>query len=236
MNTSIRRALRMATGAVVATGLMVLGAGAASAHVTVSPSSAAAGSYTVLAFSVPHGCDGSPTTKVTVKIPEQVPSVTPTVNSNWTIEKKMVNLSKPIDDGHGGKLTERVDQVVYTAKTPLPADMRDVFELSVKLPETVGKTLTFPTVQTCEKGETAWIETAPEGQPEPDHPAPAITLTAATDGHDDTTGNASDAQAANSRGAESSTGTKVVAWVALGVAVLGLALGAVALRRRPSNS
>ena len=52
----------------------------ASAHVTVDPSTTAAGSYTVLTIAVPHGCEESSTTKVAIKIPEQILSVTPTRN------------------------------------------------------------------------------------------------------------------------------------------------------------
>ena len=35
----------------------------AGAHVTATPSTAAAGAYTVVTFSVGHGCEGSPTTE-----------------------------------------------------------------------------------------------------------------------------------------------------------------------------
>ena len=57
---------------------------AASAHVSVTPSDTAAGSYTVLSFAVGHGCDGSPTTKLSFDIPEEIVAVTPTVSPNWT--------------------------------------------------------------------------------------------------------------------------------------------------------
>ena len=48
----------------------------ASAHVSATPSSAAAGASTVVTFSVPHGCEGSPTTKIEIQVPESVLSVT----------------------------------------------------------------------------------------------------------------------------------------------------------------
>ena len=65
---------------------------AASAHVSASASSTAAGSYSIVTFSVPHGCDGSPTTAIEIDIPETILSVTPTVNPNWTITKNLVPL------------------------------------------------------------------------------------------------------------------------------------------------
>lgn len=59
-------------GAVV---LTLFGATAASAHVSVSSNTAEAGSYAILTFSVPHGCDGSATTKIAIQIPDGINSV-----------------------------------------------------------------------------------------------------------------------------------------------------------------
>lgn len=168
----------MVTAGVAA--LSLTGALAASAHVTVSADTTAAGSYALLTFGVPHGCDGSATTKVAIKVPDQVNAVTPTVNPNWDVQKVLVPLTPPVTDSHGNQVTERVDQVVYTAKTPLPADLRDALVLSLQIPVVAGQTLTFPIVQTCEVGETAWIEQQGQGQPEPAHPAPSIEVTSAS--------------------------------------------------------
>lgn len=179
----IRRFTLPAVGAATAAlGLVALTAGTASAHVSVTPDTTAAGGYAVLTFSVPHGCEGSPTTKVAIAMPEDVPQVTPTVNPNWTVEKVQAKLDPPIKDAHGNEVTERVSQVVYTAKTPLADGYRDTLALSLQLPEKEGETLTFPVVQTCEKGSTNWNETAAEGQDPEElaHPAPSVTITAAS--------------------------------------------------------
>lgn len=222
MTTSLlRRAARAVFLTTATAGLLVLGTGIASAHVTIDASTTAAGAYSLLTLSVPHGCDGSATTSVAIKMPESITSVTPTVNPGWTIDVQMVNLADPVDDGHGGQITERPDQVVYTALTPLPDDRRDAFELSVKLPDLPGETLAFPAVQTCEQGEAAWIETAQDGQDEPAHPAPQIVITdAAAGGH-----------GAPEAGTES--GPSTVSWVALGAGVLALLVASGALIRRP---
>lgn len=158
---------------------------AASAHVSIQEGEQPAGSYGLLTFSVPHGCDGSPTTKVRIQIPEATPQVTPTENANWTVEKVMTPLADPVDAGHGATLTERVSEVVYTARTPLLDGYRDAFELSLKLPDTPGETLRFPVLQTCEQGETLWGDIPSAGQAEDDLelPAPSVALVAA-----DTTG------------------------------------------------
>lgn len=168
-----------------ALGLVVLSAPAASAHVTVTPTETAAGAYTVLTFSVGHGCDGSPTTTIAIQIPEGINSVSATRQPFYDVEKVIEPLDPPVTGSHGEEITERVDQVVYTATTPLPDGQRDTFELSVQLPEdAAGETLTFPSIQTCEQGETAWTEVAAEGAEEPEHPAPAFEVTEATgDGH-----------------------------------------------------
>ena len=110
------------------------------------------------------------------------PAVTPTVNPNWDVEKVMEELDEPIEAGHGEQITERVAEVVYTAKTPLPDGYRDAFVLSLQVPEDpAGETLYFPTIQTCEEGETAWIEIPEAGQDseELEVPAPSIEVVAA---------------------------------------------------------
>jgi uncharacterized protein YcnI len=234
--------------AVVVAGVCALslgGALAASAHVSGSPNTTAAGSYALLTFGVPHGCAGSSTTKVAIKIPEQINAVTPTVNPNWDVQKVMVPLSPAVTDSHGNQVTERVDQVVYTAKAPLPDGYRDAFVLSLKVPDVAGETLSFPTIQTCEVGETAWIEPTVEGQDEPDHPAPAFEVTAAAGGDDHGAAATTAAAAAISPAAAPTSSAEVAAtastsessstsWVAVAglvAGVLGLVVGGVALAR-----
>jgi uncharacterized protein YcnI len=219
----------MAAG--VAAAIVALTAAPAAAHVTVTPSTTVAGSYTVLTVSVPHGCDGSGTTKVAIQIPKEINAVTPTVNPGWTVEKVMAELKPAVKDSHGNEITKRVDQVVYTAKSPLAGDLRDAFELSLKLPDAVGVNLIFPAIQTCEVGQTAWTEVAAEGQKADDleHPAPGFKTTdkvaaAAPVANTSTTNSAS----------EDSSSSSAVAWVALAVGVLGLLVGGFALiRPRP---
>ena len=222
------------------TAVTALGAGAllalaapvtAQAHVTVTPGSTAAGAYTVLTFSSAHGCEGSPTTAFTVDIPEGVMSVAPTVKPGWTVEKIMVELDEPIDDGHGNEITERVGQVVYTAGTPLADGYRDTLEIQLRLPDDAdGERLEFPVLQTCEVGETAWNESPAADGSEPEHPAPAIEVTEAEgagDGHGDAADPAGHEASAADVAAETtaaSEGGDVIARV-LGIA--GLAVGVV---------
>lgn len=149
---------------------------AASAHVGASSDSTAPGGRAVVTFSVPHGCEGSPTRVVTIDIPEEIPTVTPTIHPLWTVEKVMVPLDEPIETEYE-TLTERVGQIVYTAiDAPLQDGYRDTFELQLTLPEgEAGERIEFPTTQTCEVGTATWAG----------EDAPSVTLTdaAAEDGH-----------------------------------------------------
>lgn len=237
---SLHRSSARALALTAATGLtLVVSATTAQAHVTLSATSTAAGSYTILTLSVPHGCDGSATTRVAVQVPESIVRVTPTRNPLYTVAVTKKKLAQPITDSHGNQITERDDTVVYTAKTPLPDGQRDAFELSVQLPDQPGATLAFPAVQTCEKGETAWTEVATAGQDADslEHPAPSLTITAAVgDGHAAPSGapSSSPSPVAVAAGATGS-GDNLLGAFGLGAGVLGLIAGGTALvqvRRR----
>jgi uncharacterized protein YcnI len=211
----------------LALGAVVLGLAApAGAHVTITASTTAAGAFTVLTVSVPHGCDGSATTEVTVQIPEGINAVTPTRNALWEVEKQTEQLDPPVTDAHGNEISERVATVTYTARTPLPDGYRDAFELSLQLPDAEGTTLVFPAIQTCQEGESAWIEVPEEGQSadELELPAPSVTITAAE----------GDAPASEETDAAPESGSDLGAW-GLAAGILGVLVGAFAVvqaRRR----
>lgn len=223
MNRTTARLLVVPASAGVA--LLALAA-PASAHVTITPGTTAAGSYTVLTVSVPHGCEGSATTKVAIRVPEELLSVTPTRNPLWEVTKTKQKLAAIVKDAHGNEVTERDAVVTYTARSPLPDGYRDAFELSVKLPDKVGETLVFPTVQTCEKGQTAWTEVAADGDAEElEHPAPLVTTTAAEPGESVPEAEDKDDEDSDTLGP-----------LGLGAGVLGLVAGVAALvlvRRKP---
>ena len=232
---------RLAVGGAATLGVaaaLVLGtAVSASAHVSATATSTAANSYTTVTFSVPHGCDGSPTTKLQFHVPESVIEVTPTVNPNWTITKATEPYTAPSAsagaEDEADAAAERVTSVTYTAKTPLPADERDTFSLSFALPDgKAGDTVAMPVTQTCEKGSTEWDQAQKAGEAEPEHPAPAVTLTTAvqTTGDDDGDADAAAAEptaaATSTAAASTSTDPDLVGrFLGLG----GLLLGAVAL-------
>lgn len=234
-----RMTARGAVSLTLSLGVLALTAAPAGAHVGITPSTTAAGAYAVLDVSVPHGCEGSPTTEVKIQIPDEINAVTPTRNALWEVEKQVVKLAEPLTDGHGNQVTERVASVTYRTDAPLPDGYRDVFELSLQLPQAEGDTLVFPIVQTCERGESAWIEVAADGQDEADLelPAPTIVLSAAEGGghHDEAAADISTAAASTDGESDTSDGTDALVLGALGVGVLGAVLGGAALvlqRRR----
>lgn len=218
---------------------------AAQAHVSVTPGEAAAGSITVVTFSVGHGCDGSPTTAIAVDIPEGILSVTPTVKAGYTVEKVMEDLPEATEGAHGETLTERVGQVVYTASTPLADGYRDTFDIQVLLPEdAAGETLRFPVLQTCAEGATNWNEETPADGTEPEHPAPVVVVgEASDDAHDhggaddaaDHDGDAHDdahAEEAASTDATTDTLARVLGVGGLVVGVIGVVLAITARSTR----
>jgi periplasmic copper chaperone A len=223
------------------TAAIVLGtAAAASAHVEATATSTAADSYTTATFSVPHGCDGSPTTKLTFHLPESIIEVTPTVNPNWTITKTTEPYTSPsasADDESTEDAGERVTAVTYTAKTPLPADERDTFSLSFSLPDgKPGDRVDLPVTQTCAKGSTEWDQQQKDGEAEPEHPAPSIVLTKAVATEAD--GDPVEATTAASETSTDSDPDLVGRFLGLGGLVLGAAALVVAVastRRRATK-
>lgn len=238
---ALRRTLAAAAAAGGTAALMLAGAAGASAHVGVTPDKTTANSYALLTFGIPHGCEESGTTKVTITLPAELNDAQPTVNPNWTAEKVTEQLAEPKKLADGSSITKRTSQIVYTAKAPLEAELRDALVLSVKLPDTAGKTLYFPTLQNCEVGQTDWSELPADGQ-DPHSlkaPAPSVTVTAAAasaDGHGahaasatetstETTAETTQAAAVTDSGAEARS------WAGLVAGAGGLALGGLALAR-----
>ena len=155
----------------------------ADAHVTLQPKEAAAGEFTRLDVRVPNEEDDAGTTKVQVQMPPGFAFVSTEPVPGWKAEIKKEKLTKPIDAGHGEKITEQVSQVTWTGdgKTGIvkPGEFQD-FGLSVGVPDKKpGTKLTFKALQTYEGGQVVrWI-----GPPEADKPAAQVTLTAAEDEH-----------------------------------------------------
>jgi periplasmic copper chaperone A len=150
----------------------------ASAHVTLATSEAPiAGSYKAL-FQVGHGCEGSPTVKIRVQIPEGVIAVKPQPKPGWQVETVKGKYATTYDY-YGTKMDEGVKEVVWSGGK-LPDDWYDEFLLRGYLTDSLkpGTILYFPVVQECEKGVDRWIEIPAEGKVADDYetPAPGVRL------------------------------------------------------------
>ena len=197
----------------------------------------------MLTVALSHGCDGSATTSLDVQIPEEILSVSAARSPFWEAEPQIEQLDEPVTDAHGNEVTERVASVRFTATEPLEDGVSDSVELSFQVPDVEGETLAFPTIQTCEKGETAWTQVPEEGQDaeELETPAPSFVVEAAAEGGHGSSGHdEEDADDAEHRGRGATEETDETptrsAWAGLGAGVLGLLAGGTALARSRSTS
>jgi uncharacterized protein YcnI len=237
---SIPRRARLVLVPAVAAAVVALTALPASAHVTISPDTATQGGGDVqLIFRVPNEESNASTTQLQVAFPTDHPIASVLVQPvpGWTAKIDNVTLSTPIhtDDGD---ISQVVSQITWSGGTIAPGQYGAFTVLMGQLPSDTSQ-IAFKAVQTYSNGDVVrWIDLTQPGQPEPDHPAPVLTLTKAAD----STGTAA---AASSNTAASGSGTTAAASAsdstarALGIAglvvgVLGLAAAAFALTRRRS--
>ena len=178
---------------VVAVGVLasvMLATGSASAHVSVTPDSVVKGGFEILSFSVPNESDSANTVGLEVEVPTKHPIAFVSVKPmpGWTITTEKTTLAKPVK-GEDGEITEAVSKVTWTATAGgLEPGQFDLFTISAgPLPTKAGK-LVFKAIQTYSDGEIVrWIQPTVKGAPEPEFPAPTLTLTAkpaaSEDGH-----------------------------------------------------
>jgi uncharacterized protein YcnI len=181
------RAGRLVVPAVIVAAVLGFAASAAGAHVEVVPGSAPKGSSEILSFSVPNEEQAANTVKVEVDLPTKSPiaSVSTKPMPGWTVAVEKTKLAKPIQSDDG-QVTEAVTKITWTATGGgLTPGEFDLFTISAgPLPTNTSK-LTFKAIQTYSDGTVVnWIEPTVKGAPEPEHPAPVLTLTKATSSHD----------------------------------------------------
>ena len=242
---------RIATVCALTAFLVVVVASPAWAHVTINPSSAPKSSDAVLAFTVPNELETATTTKLRVQFPTDHPIAEALVEpvAGWKATVTTFSVKTPIKTD-SGSVTDAVQDVTWTAtdRTGIAVGDFQEFKVSVGLPD--ADSLEFPTTQfyTCKPGEKCnpsdltsnWVEQTLPNAPEPDHPAPTLTLTAGEDtGHSTATTVAPIATNASAlpAGAASKSDVdtaKTVAIVAVIIGALGLlvGIGGVAIGRR----
>jgi uncharacterized protein YcnI len=150
---------------------------AAQAHVTLQPTQAAAGSFTVLNVRVPTERDDAATSKIDVQFPAGFAAARYQAVPGWKVRVVMKKLAKPIQTDDG-PITEGVSRMIWTRSSKSggvePGQFQD-FPISVQIPGKAGDKLTFKALQTYSNGEIVrWI-----GAAGADEPAPQVTVTAA---------------------------------------------------------
>src|SRR5258705_727724 len=151
------------------------------AHITLERSEAPVGSSYKAVLRVPHGCDGSPTTAIRIRLPAGIIAVKPMPKPGWQLEAKTGTYPKPYTL-RGAPVTEGVTEISWSGGKLLDAHY-DEFVFIANIADDLGggQTIHFPVVQECEKGVHRWIE-IPSGEHSHGHgagssePAPALRL------------------------------------------------------------
>jgi len=147
-------------------------------HASIDQDTATAGESYKAVLRITHGCNGSPTVSVRVRIPDGVIRTKPMPKAGWELETLVEKLDEPYDL-RGAEITQDVRELTWKGGS-LSDDFFDEFIFRAELPDVdEKKTIYFRTVQECENGEFhRWIET-PNSDEEADslnEPAPALNL------------------------------------------------------------
>ncbi len=216
---------------IAAAGALLLTPAAAQAHVTLQPSEAAAGSFTVLDVRVPNETEDANTTKVQVQFPPGFAEASYQPLPGWSVKVIKEKLAKPVQTDDG-PVTEAVHEMIWTGQGSegriAPGQFMD-FPVSVQIPGKTGEELTFKALQTYDNGEIVrWI-----GAPESEHPAPQVLVTAEAEDHH---GGSDPAAASSSDSGDGDKASKGLGIAAMAVGALGLIVGGAALLRSRRGS
>jgi uncharacterized protein YcnI len=156
------RARRLLVAPVGAAALILAGAAAASAHVTVHSADAAqGGKNATLVFAVPNEETKASTTRIEIDLPAEIApaGVTAIPPSGW-----QADLSQPgkvVFSGGSISGTDEVDFPIKVATLPMAPQ------------------LVFKAIQTYSSGDVVrWIDQSAVGSMQPEHPAPTLALAA----------------------------------------------------------
>ena len=154
---------------------------AASAHVTLERQEAPVGASYKAVLRVPHGCAGSPTTAIRVRLPVGIIGVKPMPKPGWQLNTVTGRYQKPYTL-RGAPVNEGVTEISWSGGKLADAHYDEFVFTGVIAEELAGTpVIYFPVVQECEKGVHRWIE-IPTGKPSEGHgaggaePAAALRL------------------------------------------------------------
>jgi uncharacterized protein YcnI len=215
--------------AVCALVFVLADAGVAAAHVTVSPTSLPQGTDdAILTFRVPNESATAAVTGLKIQFPLTHPIVlvNPEAGSGWQVNVIKSVLPKPIttDDGTFTSTTSEID---WSGST-IPVGQFGEFNVLAQGVPSGTSQLVFKAIQTYSDGSVvSWIQIPTKAVPDPEHPAPVVTLTKAGDSSSSTaTTVAVAATPTNSGSGSGSNAWEIAALILAGFAV---ALGVLAV-------
>lgn len=176
MTTALRR---VPVILLTAAGALVLTCDVASAHVRVTPDTAAVGSYTVLTFRVPTESATASTTKLEVDLPTDHPfgyvAYQPVAGRTTSVVNS--TLAKPVttDDG---TITEAPTKLTWTADAAaaIKPGQFQTFSVSIGPVPDTGQIM-FTAHQTYSDGSVVnWDEPTPADGKEPENPGPVLYI------------------------------------------------------------
>jgi uncharacterized protein YcnI len=181
--------------------------------------------FTELDVRVPNEQSNASTVKLQLQLPDGFAAASYELRSDWSVRITRQKLATPIQTDEG-PITEGVKQITWTGSGRglgrIGPDQFMEFPLSVQIPENAGgKTLAFKAIQTYSNGDVVrWI-----GAADSDHPAPRLTVAAASAG----SGSAAPAPPAAPARPSDGGGSDTVGVIALIVGGIGLVAAAAAL-------
>lgn len=165
--------------------LAVIAPSLAFSHATFEMAKVPVNSTYKAVLRIPHGCDGSATTAVRVKLPEGLIKAKPMPKAGWALDV-ITGKFENTYSYYGKDVSEGPKEIVWKNGN-LPDDFYDEFVFRVRVTDhfKVGETVYIPVVQTCTDGENAWVEIPKAGQDAHSvkRPAPSLKIIAAEEHH-----------------------------------------------------
>lgn len=161
--------------------LVTLSTGAALSHATLERKEASPNASYRGVVQVTHGCNGEPTNRVSVTIPEGVIGAKPMPKPGWTVTTEKGPYAKPYPYYHGD-ISQGVKTITWSGGQ-LPDDQVDEFTFLARISDAFapGAIVYFPVEQDCTSGNHRWSEIPAPGQ-NPHalkSPAPGVAIIAA---------------------------------------------------------
>lgn len=165
------------TSRTAALALGLLTAATANAHVSLAEPMATAGAGYKAVLRIGHGCEGTATHTVTVKLPAGFRGAKPMPKAGWQLSTARAPLAQPYES-HGKTISDDVVEIVWKAssKEAFLLDAHyDEFVLRGQAPQQAGPAW-FKVQQLCERGQWDWFDTPATGTSTKGLKAPAVLL------------------------------------------------------------